>query len=357
MNVSTPIEDCREYRVFISYSHNDRQLVERIVAILKKNGMRPTWDEDFAFGQGFHEQIKRFIAHAHVFMPIITKASSARGWVHQEIGFAMALNVPVLPVGIGALPGQMLEQLLAVRLNRELDGARKLLSPAVLSGLVSRHQDPELATYQCSQLHEERSEMMAHHAEEVLSLGATGHVRQRGALSSFHIPDRVISDKIWRLRYGKQAPSKYHCKLQRRERLALEKHARNAGCSLIVNPYLDFSRYGVEAHIVRLQCLLDFLSPMSNDQVTIAINKNMEDPENTTICGDWFAAESVSMTGPRQTNFTRHAPSMQTRIDLFEQELDLLLRKTKVPRYKSKATAVRECETLVRKLRRRSKAV
>jgi len=69
------------------------------------------WDKTFSYGHGFHEQIKRFIAHAHIFLPVITEASSRRGVVHQEIGYAMALNVPVLPVTVGIIPGEMLQPL------------------------------------------------------------------------------------------------------------------------------------------------------------------------------------------------------------------------------------------------------
>lgn len=78
------------YRVFISHSHEDLEKVENIVKALKENGLTPMWDKNFRYGQGFHEQIKNFISHAHVFMPFITEAFSKRGWVHQETGYAMA---------------------------------------------------------------------------------------------------------------------------------------------------------------------------------------------------------------------------------------------------------------------------
>jgi hypothetical protein len=33
------------YRVFISYSHEDRPLVQALVDVLKANGLQPMWDE------------------------------------------------------------------------------------------------------------------------------------------------------------------------------------------------------------------------------------------------------------------------------------------------------------------------
>jgi sugar/nucleoside kinase (ribokinase family) len=67
------------YRVFISYSHGDIETVQRVVEVLKANGLTILWDQDFAFGRGFHEQIKTFISYAHVFLPVITVKSSERG--------------------------------------------------------------------------------------------------------------------------------------------------------------------------------------------------------------------------------------------------------------------------------------
>ena len=63
--------------------------------------------------------------------------------MHQEIGYAMAHNVPVLPVVVGdALPGQMMQQLLAVRMEGNLAGLEERLSGSTVADLVSRHQDP-----------------------------------------------------------------------------------------------------------------------------------------------------------------------------------------------------------------------
>jgi len=53
---------------------------QRIATHLCTQGMVPMWDKTFSYGHGFPEQIKTFIAHAHVFLPIITEASSRRGW-------------------------------------------------------------------------------------------------------------------------------------------------------------------------------------------------------------------------------------------------------------------------------------
>jgi len=47
--------------------------------------------------------------------------------------------------------------------------------------------------------------------------------------------------------------------------------------------------------------------------------------KNVTIVGDWFFAESVSAAlgeGYKHTIFTRHAPSIRSRIEAFDQEFE-----------------------------------
>lgn len=165
--------------------------------------------------------------------------------------------------------------------------------------------------------------MFAEYSNSVLDLRQTGRVRQKGALSSFHIPYNVITDPIWRERYGERVINGFHCRSRREERLALGKHQERSGCRLIVKPALKYEEYGPRARLVRLQSLVKFLEDTTNELAEVAVNAQMPDQENVTIVGDWFAAEAVSAKtghGYRQTIFTSHAPSMCSRIEQFDQE-------------------------------------
>ncbi len=316
------------YRIFISYSHQDENLVGRIAEILKENGMKPLWDRGFAYGHGFHDQIKLFIAHAHVFLPVITRAADDRKWVHQEIGYAMALNIPVLPVVLGGSPGEMIQQIHAVQLqgdlqHPDLDALKTHLSMVVIANLVQRYSDSDLAQYQCAGFAEDRAALLAKYSNDVLSLGEYGLVRQKGGLSSFHIPNNSLSHPIWKERYGGHDRGPVHCRLQRKERIALDAHARMAGCRLIINPNLQYRKWGRSARIVRLRNLIDFLESMDDGDCQVAIDREMKHDESLTIVGDWFFAESVSARvgqGYRQTIFSRHAPSMLNMIEAFDLE-------------------------------------
>ncbi len=320
-------------RVFISYAHDDKALAGRIAAHLEVQDMMSLWDKNFSYGHGFLEEIKVFISYAHVFLPIITEASSGRGWVHQEIGYAMAMNVPVLPVTVGKLPPGMLQGLHAICLDNADADIRDLLQPSVIRGALSGQDDFKLALYRCADEAEERAEMMRAYADEIRQIGYEGTVRQNGGLSSFHIPDRAPTNRVFRDRYGGKGKGVFHARLQREERRALERHAHAKGCRLIVYPELDYREWGPKARIVRLKCLLEFLHSMPDDKVEIAHGPCLNEAdgsspgqgENVTIVGDWFSAVSISgqfSRGFRQTIFTRHAPTVGIQVERFDETFD-----------------------------------
>ena len=58
------------------------------------------------------------------------------------------------------------------------------------------------------------------------------------------------------------------------------------------------------------------------------IGERINEHDNVLIVGDWFYCSSVAPSvegGYRQTIFTRHAPTMQERIEEFDQEFKSLL--------------------------------
>jgi hypothetical protein len=346
------------YRIFISYSHSDEALVTKIESILREAGFNPMRDKQFAFGSGFHEQIKLFISHAHVFMPILTKTSSDRGWVHQEIGYAMAMNIPMLPIAIGRFPGEMLQTLHALSLTEEeasgdLSFLKDEFSLSKVTNLVNRFSDVSMAQHTVAEFSQDRSQMIAEYADALVKMQAYAMVRQRGILSSFHIPTEVITNPIWRIRYGNHQKQLFNNRLNRSERLALEQHARQAGCRLIINPSITFEKYGREARLSRLRSLCDFLETMTDELCSIAFTEPDAELNSITIVGNWFIAEAVAGTlgeGYRQTNFSRHAPSMQSKIDLFDQEMTELLRLRNWPREQSRSLAIRELKCLIEQI-------
>lgn len=311
------------YRVFISYSHEDIEIVEKLVKILEDNDLEVFWDKNFATGIGFTMQIKNFISNAHVFVPVLTKVSSKRGWVHQEIGYAMALNVPVLPVMLDEVPGEMLSQLLAVQWTDNTDTMKKRLSHETFQNLVNHTQRNTTPFYECAEYHEERTMMLVKYASEIADMGIYGKFRQIAALSSFHIPNQPINNNAWKKRDLSYKASDFTKKWLLYERQLMEEHARSEGCKIIINPYLEFGN--PESKVARIKELITFLDSMPDDKVDIAIDEKLID-RNLTIIGDWFAVESVSVSleGSNHSIFTRHAPTVRNKIQLFDQQFNHL---------------------------------
>jgi hypothetical protein len=319
------------YRVFICYAHEDRELAGKIADALKEMGLIPTWDPHIAPGTPFTDAIKTMIAHAHLFMPIITENSQKRPWVHQETGYAMALNVPVLPVAVEGLPGEMIAQLQAITIPACADVGliKSSLETSNLERLVSPAPSPPLAMVETAEWPEQRTDKMAKYARRVLDMAGPVRVRQRGALSSWCIPDADVTDSIWERRDGAIKRSPYFHMLQREERKAFEAHARGAGCWLIIDPTIEVPT-DIGARRARLEILRDALSSLRDSKVDIKIvTSPVARDGNLTILGDWFVAESL-VPGPggyRQTVFSWHAPTVLTRIRQFDELFESLCKR------------------------------
>jgi hypothetical protein len=339
-------------RVFISYSHQDKELVNRLDNYLETEcEINVIWDKNLAAGSGFHEQIRDSIASAHIFMPLITKESSQRGWVHQEIGYAMALNIPVLPVTTENLdPGGMLQMIHAVKIDEKVENLSQFFNKRTFEILIMNTSSAPI--FLCAHLPEERTRMITEYSDKISNIDEHGIVRQKGGLSSFHIPDDCIQKPIWSERYYPEIKSEYHKRLQRHERLALEKHAKTAGYKLIISPEYAINGRDDRAIVARLETLITFLEKSDSETSVVAILDIEASRESLTIVGDWFLAESVSFRksdGFTNTFFTRDTFEIGRRTEDFECELHELLEQKQWTAENSKENAIVELKLLLNK--------
>lgn len=337
------------FRVFLSYSHSDRGLADGVAEALRQVNLEPIYDRHIRPGTAFTDSIKGLIAHAHIFMPLITEHARERPWVHQETGYAMALNIPVLPLAIGQLPGEMISQLQAVQVKPDLSDLPERLREINWEHIVMPPPSRSLAMVEVADWPEKRVEFMALYASRVLELGHHERVRQRGGLSSFSIPDADIEDPIWKARDGRFPRSDYYHHWLRQERQMLERHAREAGCDLLIDPTVETSGLADESRRVRLECVLAFLNSVSDDQVRIVCSPRARDA-NITIVGDWFIAESrlrLPGQGWRQTVFSWHAPTVVKAMRQFSQTFDALLRNDALTQENSRKAAIARIEAVL----------
>ncbi len=317
-------------RVFVSYSHSESAIAGRIVQALRDNGLDPIWDQDFCVGMPVWEQVRTAIAHAHVFLPLLTPEPSKCAWVHQEIGCASALNVPVVPVVLstGELPPRgIVEAILGIRLDPQAPDLRAAFPRAQLEAVVEQAVRDRPPLYECASDSRARAVLMAGYANAAVSMQRLGTVRQKGGLSSFHIPDALPDDPVWEASYHGTTRELSYYRCLRDERLALMAHAAAEGCRLIVDISYPFRRYGPTGRQSRLRVLRAFLEGIADDRCQIVTHRGVG-RRNVTLVGDLFLAQAAYSrfgTGYQQTIFTRHAPTVRAQISEFDEEFSGLL--------------------------------
>jgi hypothetical protein len=343
-----------QFRVFLSYAHADRGKAEQVDVLLRHLGLTPVWDKDIPAGRAFDDVIRKRIAQAHVFMPLITLNSCDRPWVHQEIGYALGIGVPVVPVAIGVLPEGMLSGLQAICVNDDLSDFRKGLEGAGIESLVrsfgARGELERLGIMtHVAEFSEERTMRLIRYATET---PRPARVRQRAIFSSFSLPDAEPKHRVWELIEPPERRSEYLRTLLRDERRVLEEHARIGGCSLVLTPFLDFSSVGARVHRAQLETLREFLASMPADMIAVGIVDGRFSG-NLTIIGDWFGAKAVPPqpgSEYRQTVFTHHAATVLRWADDFDRELERSLQERGIDVHGSRDHAVKRIDDRLRGL-------
>jgi hypothetical protein len=321
----------RPLRVFISYSHSDRHLVQRLVNAIAAAGMTPMWDKHLRAGVGFSKQIQHFIVNCHIFLPFLTKASAKGSWQHQEIGFAFALGKRMLPVSLVGPPEGIISDIQAVELRADLSDARTKLSADRFVTLINE-AERQPAAYECTADNTRRALMLADHANSVSALSCSGPVRQIASLTTFHLPNRGSEDPVWNNYFAGARDDLLLFEALQAERIALEKHAGERGCQLILDPAEllpnVYKRHGIGSVRERVRGLLSFLRGKSVSNVVVAINSAPSRDTSLTLVGDWFSSEAVSSGAKRvlkEAVFTRNAPVVWQQVRDFDNRLTDLL--------------------------------
>jgi hypothetical protein len=370
--------DSRPYpfRAFVSYAHEDRMLAEQVVGVLTELGLDVFWDRDIRPGVPFTDAIKGLIAHAHVFVPIITDSAQKRPWVHQETGYASALNIPVLPLALDqTVTGEMIAQLQAIIIKRAADepgddgvvradvaDLRARLDEVNFEQLVLPNPWRPRATIEVAEWPETRTHLLVQYVRRVTeihrrvrqeraseglergegappvagvretqdagrSMPRHARLRQRAGLSSFYVPDKDIHDPTWDRQEGAGRRGLYYRHLLRDERRTLEAYAREAGCDLIIDPASYFALGVPEQAVARVEELLAWLKSMPDETVRVVTSQRASE-RNVVVVGDWFVAESrVRRSGEfgyMQTVFHWHAPTVLAAIHRFDLEFEEL---------------------------------
>ena len=355
------------YRVFVSYSREDLALVDKLQQHLKSVGALPMFDQHIKYADRFSEEIRRQISYAHIFITLITEKSKESPWVLQEIGYAMGLRVPVLPLALDQPPAGMAGEIQAFKVDPELEGLNDVLTPDDLSDVVKTAQRETTAMLECTEKLSARTEKIVQNAvriyERYCKYYGPAKIRQRMAYSSFSIPKQRINNPIWERREGLDLRGPETRELLQQERLIMEKHALKGGCDLILDPYVrssstlninsNYSETEIEKIKIstrtRLETLIDFLDSMPDELVRVVFQEGKIEG-GMHLVGDWFATEAVVPKykgGYKQTTFTHHAPTVLSKIKAFDSEFEEILEETNLLGKSSREAAIETLKNIL----------
>jgi len=348
------------FRIFVSYCRDDKELAEKLTNFLRDEmEFSPLWDANIRPGIEFNEKIKQFISHSHIAMPLFTKNSRKSPWVQQETVYALALGIPVIPLAIDTDLDAFLSFLQYIELKEDFSDLEDKIKKINFERIILNPAMKQHSIIKIADLPNERTELMAKYANSVIEeFGEFGYIRQRGAFSTFSIPNKNVKHSIWKKYEGNRHGGENDHILKLNEREVLEKHARERGLSLIIDPTLDLKERGDEAVKTRLIILLEFLESIPKEKLKIVISERGRQG-NLTIVGDWFFADSISpgFRGFRQTVFSRHAPSVFQTILLFDKEFKELLEGIKLDASESRENALEIIKKRIKSISRRPRAL
>lgn len=348
------------YRVFISYSHEDSTLANIVRKHLTDIHVQPMSDVDIPDGARFSDEIRHQISYAHVFVSILTKNSKTRPWVHQELGYAMGLGVPILPLALDQLPEGMAQEIQAIRVDPELRDLAERLTPRTLQHLVSRSQQASRAMFECADDLHQRTEVLVKYAKSLLLETGPAKLRLRMAFSSFSLPNKGPKHTDWEECEGSEKRSENERKLLRQEREVFEEHACGQGCDMILDPYVSAEaperraattrfKHGVRPTVKRLQILSEFLANMPDEKVRVVIERGKIDG-SVILIGDRLSAEAVVphyKSGYKQTIFTRHAPTVLAKLVDFDRDFEESLKDSGLIGRSSRLAAIEAIDRII----------
>lgn len=93
-------------KIFISYSNEDKLIAGEIKRLLED-----LWGidvflahEDIEPSTQWQEELIKELKACHIILPIITSDFYNSPWANQEVGFALARDIPIVPIHAGRIP-------------------------------------------------------------------------------------------------------------------------------------------------------------------------------------------------------------------------------------------------------------
>ena len=351
--------DQTQYRIFVSYAHEhkDEKLMRLVCKHLReKLGMYPVVDSDLTPGRAFTDEIQHKIASSHLFLPLLTVNSTKRPWVHQEMGYAMAMHVPILPLVVNGNPESsgMARELHALSVTGE---DLSVLSLSMVTHRIESAFEDTQAPSVFTQTVEQRQDGIHKHTREILNTFGPQRIFQAASFSSFSLPDEYPGHILWKQRNPNFGEN--FCALARKERQIMEEHAKEKGCSLRLDFYIPSDghpepilKHDPDRIRPRLTVLREFLESMPDDKVTMVICKGKTRSVLMAV-GDMLLVEAPIPLGCKQYDysiFSWHAPTVAQKAKELDNEIMSRLKELGIPPEKSRGRAIDEIDAVLKSI-------
>ena len=106
-------------KIFLSYSHEDKALASQLKASLEDLFGADVFlaHEDIQPLSEWQKVIIKELKACHVLLPLITADFYSSSWTDQEVGFALARGIPIIPINAGQIPSGFIAKYQALKLD------------------------------------------------------------------------------------------------------------------------------------------------------------------------------------------------------------------------------------------------
>jgi hypothetical protein len=312
-----------DYRFFISYQREDQDKAQGVFDALKTAGHCPFLDVvDATPGVSITKQLQTYISRAHFLVLIVTHDPIRQSaWVQQELGYALACNVPVVPILFGSASRDLFAMIAGTCSLPVPDDAQlaTVLGQQNWNHIWRARQNRERAIFEFETASYRRPLLLADAASEIQKGYGCVVLRQRSALTSFSLPTS-LDDPNWKTVEDRHEYAKHWLLCQ--ERIAVED--ASSECRLIIDPEYFPHGYSAAVQKAKLNTFRDYLAKAKDNKVRVVI-RGFTPAEGLTILGNHWVLQSAAV-GPceakRQTLSTWHAWTVEEYCKHFDEEFD-----------------------------------
>jgi TIR domain len=127
--------------IFISYSHQDSDYVNKLEEDLKEKGFEVWVDRQIRYGTQWSEEIEDHLDVCAAFIVVLSENSRKSRWVQNEVSYAQEIKKPIFPILLSGKPWLSLKSTQHVDVRDENEKSLPSEFYESLSAVITRNPD------------------------------------------------------------------------------------------------------------------------------------------------------------------------------------------------------------------------